>query len=136
MRSFCLVLCLAAASLSSALGDQVIIKVFTQKGAPVEGAEVLIAQAGTCPVPGLTAPRTNKFGKFTDEIEGAAAAHVYKPGFVQASARLKKGYNILRLEPAGEVSGSVVDKEGNPVEGATVTVISVTKADGSRSSFS
>ena len=136
MRSFCFVLCLAAASLSSAFGDEVIIKVFTQKGVPVEGAEVLIAQAGTCPVPGLAAPRTDKFGKFTAQIEGTAAAYVYKPGFVQAGQSLKKGYNILRLEVAGEVSGSVVDKEGNPVEGATVTVISVTKADGSRSSFS
>ena len=136
MRSFCLVLCLAAASLSSAFGDEVIIKVFTQKGVPVEGAEVLIAQAGTCPVPGITAPRTNKFGKFTGQITGTAAAHVYKPGFVQASARLEKGYNIFRLEPAGNVSGSVVGREGNPVEGTTVTVISITKADGSRSSFS
>ena len=136
MRTFCLVLCLGAVSLSSAFGDEVIIKVFTQKGVPVEAAEVLIAQAGTCPVPGLTAPKTDKFGKYTDEIEGRAAAYVYKPGFVQASQSLKKGYNIFRMEVAGDVSGSVVDKEGNPVEGANITVISVTKADGSRSSFS
>ena len=135
MRTICLAVCFVLTSISPALAEQVIIKVFTKEGVPLEGAEVLVTEPGSCPVAGLDTPKTNEFGKLVCEVGENAVAYAYKPGFVQEYVRLEKGTNFLRLERAGKVSGTVVDKNGGAIEGATVTLKSVTKTDGSRSSF-
>ena len=136
MRVFCFAVWFAAVSFLPAEAEKVTIKVFTQEGVPVEGAQVLISEPGTCPIAGLQTPTTDEFGKYTDQVDGIAAAYVYKPGFVQSVLRLEKGTTIFRLERSASVTGSVVDKSNRPVEGATVMVIGVTRADGSRMSFS
>jgi len=134
MRWLIVCLCLAAAQAASA--DKAVIRVVGPDGRPIAGAQVLVSSANTCPAPGLPTPKTDRSGRYTTTFTGRAAVYVWSPGFVQAGRLLKKGDNLFKLERAGKVSGTVVDKQGKPVAGASVSLWYVDRPDGSHFSFS
>ena len=135
MRILTCLLYLVVVSAFPCFAGEAVIKVFTSDGYPLPRTEILVAGGVSCPLPGAEADRTDSNGKFVTQFDGRVVAYVYKPGFVQGYAILNHGVNIIRLDRAGEVTGLVVDKDGNPVTGAQVAVNAVIKADGSRMSL-
>lgn len=136
MRRSCLLVTLLVLMSGAVSADKATIKVVGPTGKPIPGAHVLVSTADVCPMPGQAAPKTDKNGIHKTDFTGRAAVYVWLPGYVQAAAVLKKGENIIKLEKAGKVSGTVVDKQGKPVLGATLSVWYVERPDGSHSSFS
>jgi hypothetical protein len=110
---------------SAVLAGQVLDRLRSE---PIAGALVrLFAKA-----PGAT-PRTattNASGhfEFNDINAGEYAGTIHHDGHIsgQLSARLSEGrrteLEAIALEPAGAISGDVVDRLGTPVPGAVVTV--------------
>jgi len=132
MRKRYLVVCLLMTSLSPALAGKVTIKVVDPHGKPMPGVQVVIAPSMSCPLLTQATPRTDKSGTYTRDVTGKACAYAYCPGFVQAYAPVHSGENVIKLEPAGQATGSVVDESGKPVVGVTVRIASVTRPDGTR----
>jgi len=137
MRKISLVLCLCAIAASPVLAERVTIKVVDPLGKPVQGVQVMVCQAlKGCPAPQSRTPKTNRLGIYTTDIKARAVGYVNSPGYVEMSRVLVKGVNLFTLEPATQVTGTVVDTQGKPVAGASIQLIRATRPDGSMVSYS
>ena len=126
MRTFLLVSCIIAMSLSTAGAVTVVGKVVGPDGKPVAGAQVVVDVGFR--MKNVVVLKTDQSGRFTADLhppahwpEIAGRACVYAPGLAIAGGALKrKGETLIRLERAGQIRGRVTDEEGRPVAGAIV----------------
>lgn len=116
-------------------GHRLAGRVVAPDGQPLEGAEVLLTATGTTPA-AMEMVMSDQPVQATSDPEGRFRLEDLSPGLVHLRVRRTgylpftgEGLEIPSLEPlevvlrpAGEVSGWVLDPEGQPVAGALVSV--------------
>jgi len=103
-------------------------KVIDERGAPVEGANVIAVPADSSGMEGSAL--TDADGEFALSFPYNPPSKAYVQAF-KANAMSRRAGPLaplgnsctLQLEPAGRIEGVVVDESGEPVSGAVVTAI-------------
>ncbi len=102
-------------------------------GQPVAGAQVIVSQGRGCF--DYTEVETDEEGRFEITLEASphwdavAWCCVYADGLAVGGGKLSKGDNLIVLRTPSELTGTVVDSLGRPVEDAAVRLHSVTLSD-------
>jgi hypothetical protein len=107
-------------------------RVVSERGEPVEGAGISLSDGE--PGLGLTAPETVSDAEGTYRLEGAPSGphqvQVLHPDYLPERRQLELGESEtvrdFTLKAGAALSGQVVDDQGDPVSGATVTVAAET----------
>jgi len=133
MRTFHLAILLTILAAFPGFADTVTGTVLGPDGKPVEGAEVYVEvfnKAGD-----LVTTATDREGRFSVDVDvelrpGGAVGRglVLAPGYALTGGSFQAD-NTTRLEPAGQLWGTVEDEQGKPVGGATVVLRNLVSPD-------
>lgn len=143
MRKIICILTIFLVIAGNAAADIYTGKVFSKAdGKPVVGADV-IAFRYCEGFKEKVETRTGEFGKFEVELPAITKTEgeyligeVYEPGYVPGRFQITSEVNIVRLEPGGQLWGTVMDEKKNPVAGAEVQLIDVKQSNGNSMSYS